>query len=222
MYLTSKDVKNIDSYFIEELGIPEIVLMENAALKVVKNIDEKSRRIVIICGTGNNGGDGLAAGRHILCSDKQIVFFVVGSKEKMSSACNIHYNILTNLNVAINFIENNQDLLKLRNALKTCDLVIDSIFGIGLSREVTDIYKEVIKTINNASKCVLAVDVPSGLDVNSGEIHGCCIKANKTVTFIGEKQGFKSIKAKQYLGEVIVEQISIPEFVTKCIKTNVR
>lgn len=218
MYLSSKDVKEIDKYCIEKLGIPEIVLMENAALKVVKNINDKRKKVVIICGTGNNGGDGLAVGRHLLCSDKQVVFFIVGSKDKMSKACDTHYKILNNLNANIIFVERNEDLIKLENVLQSCDLIIDSIFGIGLSREVKGIYRKVIEIINNASKYVLAIDVPSGLDANTGELFGCSVKANKTVTFIGEKHGFSSSKAKQYLGEVIVEQISVPKFVVEKTK----
>lgn len=218
MYLSSKDVKNIDAYCIEKLGIPEIVLMENAALKVIKNID-KEKKVVIICGTGNNGGDGLAVGRHLLCGDKQVDFFIVGSKDKMSSACKIHYNILTNLKANIKFVENDEDLIKLKDTLKKCDLIIDSIFGIGLSRELMGIYRDIIEIINNATAYVLSVDVPSGLDANKGEIFGCCVKADKTVTFIGEKQGFISIKAKEYLGKVIVEQISVPKFVINMIKS---
>lgn len=213
MYLTSKNVKDIDKYCIENLGIPEIVLMENAALKVVKNIDENRKKIIIICGTGNNGGDGLAAGRHLLCNNKNVQFFIVGSKDKMSNACKTHFNILTNLNIPMNFIENNFNILNFKNALQTCDLIIDSLFGIGLSREVSGIYKEIIQIINNTSKYILAVDVPSGLNANTGKIQGCCIKANKTVTFINKKQGFNCIQAKQYLGEIIVEQISVPKFV---------
>ncbi len=217
MYLSSNNVKDIDRYCIDELKIPEIILMENAALKVVKNIDEKYKNIIIVCGTGNNGGDGLAVGRHLLCDGKQVEFFVVGTKDKMSSSSNTQYNILTNLNASVNFIESDQDLIKLEDSLKTCDLIIDSIFGIGLSREVTGIYKKVIEKINKVSKYILAVDVPSGLNANTGVILGCCIKANKTVTFIGEKKGFNHTDAKTYLGDVIVEQISVPKFVVEKI-----
>lgn len=219
MYLTSKDVKDIDNYSIKELGIPEIVLMENAALKIVKSINENDKNIAIICGIGNNGGDGLAVGRHLLCSDKQVNFFIAGSKNKMSTACKTHYNILIKLNANIKFIENDEDLIKLKDTLKTYDLIIDSIFGIGLSREVKGIYRDVIEIMNNTSAYVLSIDVPSGLDANTGEIFGISVNASKTVTFIGEKKGFNSVNAKKHLGKVIVEQISVPSFVVKKIKS---
>lgn len=213
MNLTSKNVKDIDKYCIEKLGIPEIILMENAALKVVENVDEKVNKIAVICGTGNNGGDGLAAGRHLLCKGKQIKFFIIGSKEKMSSASNIHFNILTNLKADVSFINNSNGLNNLKNYLGTCDMIIDSLFGIGLSREITGIYKQAIDMINNSSKYVLSVDTPSGLNANTGEICGCCVKASRTVTFIEKKQGFDTKEAKPYLGEIKIEQISVPKFV---------
>ena len=210
MYLKSKDVKKIDKYGIENLGIPECLLMENAGIGIVKNIDKKSNSIVVVCGSGNNGGDGLVLGRHLISKEKEVSIYIIGNEDKLNNSVELNYNILKNLKADINFLEDKKDLEKFSDKLKDVDLIVDCIFGIGLSREIEGIYKNIIELINKSGKKVLAVDTPSGFNHSTGEIYDTCIKANKTVTFIGEKFGFQNKKAKEYTGEVVVEQISLP------------
>ena len=132
------------------------------------------------------------------------------NESKLNNSVHLNYMILKNLKGDISFIEEEKDLLIFEKNLKKSNLIIDCIFGIGLYREIEGIYKDTIEIINKSEKEVLAVDTPSGFNHSTGEIYEICIKADKTVTFVGEKFGFQNDKAKEYTGEVVVEQISIP------------
>lgn len=202
---TGNQMKSIDNYCIEKLGIPGIVLMENAALKVVKNIDLDSfNSFTIVCGVGNNGGDGLAIGRHLIVEDKDVSIFIIGNLNKGSKDFNKNYSILRNMNVKINLIESEEDITTLVDSLKTSDMTIDSIFGTGLTRDVEGLYKDVISSINNYSKYTLSVDIPSGVDSDTGKVWGISVKANKTVTFQLMKKGLVNYE------NVVVESIGMP------------
>lgn len=203
--VTGNEMKSIDNYCIEKLGIPGIVLMENAALKVVKNIDlDRFNSFTIVCGVGNNGGDGLAIGRHLIVEDKNVSIFVIGNLSKASKDFNINYSILKNMNIKINLIETEEDINTLLDSLKVSDMTIDSIFGTGLTRNVEGLYKDVISRINKCSKYVLSVDIPSGIDSDTGKVLGISVKANKTVTFQLMKKGLVSYE------NVVVEPIGMP------------
>ena len=203
---TGNQMKSIDNYCIEKLGIPGIVLMENAALKVVKNIDLDSfNSFTIVCGVGNNGGDGLAIGRHLIVEDKDVSIFIIGNLNKGSKDFNKNYSILRNMNVKINLIESEEDITTLVDSLKTSDMTIDSIFGTGLTRDVEGLYKDVISSINNYSKYTLSVDIPSGMDSDTGKILGISVRADKTVTFQLMKKGLVNCE------NVVVESIGMPE-----------
>lgn len=206
-------IKNIDNYCIEELNIPSMILMENAALKVLKNIDfKKFKSFTIVCGTGNNGGDGLALARHIFSNGYKVDIFVVGNG-KMSDDFRNNYTILENMNIQIKTIKVSEDITKLKERLNENDAVIDAIFGIGLKREIEGIYKEVINTINEKSKYTISIDIPSGMKCDTFGIFETCIKANKTISFEVYKRGFLDYKSEEYTGDIVVEKIGIPEYV---------
>jgi hydroxyethylthiazole kinase-like uncharacterized protein yjeF len=224
---TGETIRKIDRYCMDFLRIPGIVLMENAAVRVVENIDlNKFKSFVIVCGTGNNGGDGFAVGRHLMALGCTVKFFLLGSIGNMSDLCRSNYEILNNIlkegspeisTLITDLIEESSDnvekLEELREAVKSCDAVIDSIFGTGLTREVKGIFEKVIYIINGHSRYTVAVDVPSGLNSDDGRIMGCSIAAAKTVTFLMYKKGFLKYDSAKFIGEVIVQNIGIPEFV---------
>lgn len=209
----SELIRNIDNYCINDLGIPSIVLMENAALKVIKNIDfEKFKSFTIVCGTGNNGGDGIAVARHLFSMNMKIDIFIVGN-HSMSKDCATNYDILKNMGISINNIIKSEDIIKLREALSENDMVIDAIFGIGLTRSVEGIYEEVIKSINKSNSYILAIDIPSGMKCDSFGILGTSIEANKTISFEVYKKGFLDYESERYTGSIIIEKIGVPEYV---------
>ncbi|MCY6354565.1 NAD(P)H-hydrate dehydratase [Clostridium sp. ZS2-4] len=211
--VTSQEMRQIDKFCIENLKIPSIVLMENAALKVLKNLDiHRDNCFVVICGSGNNGGDGLALARHLWVLKKKVDIFLIGEEESLSQDSRVNYNVLLNMGVNVNFIKNIGDVDELRNAINRSEVIVDAIFGTGLSREVKDIYGIVISIINISSKYVVSIDIPSGLNANTGEILGAAVKADKTISFQFYKRGFLKYEAHNLTGEIILEEIGIPEF----------
>ncbi len=221
--ITSKEMAAIDNYCIEKLGIPGIVLMENAALRVVQNIDLKNHNsFTIICGVGNNGGDGLAIARHLITEGKNVEIFILGNSSKGSKDFKTNYNILKNIDADIFNISKKNDLNILKNSLATSDIVIDSIFGTGLSRDVEGLFSEAINLINKESKYIIAVDIPSGLSANTGDVLGTAIKGNKTITFQLMKKGLIEDKAKDYIGQIIVEPIGMPEIAIHTVLNNIK
>ncbi|WP_353094481.1 NAD(P)H-hydrate epimerase [Tissierella praeacuta] len=214
--ISCQEMKDMDSYSIKEIGIPSIVLMENAALKVISHIDSNNiNSFTIVCGVGNNGGDGLAIARHLVIKEKNVDLFIIGNLDKGTTDFNINLDILKNLGLKINYINEEIDLNSLKKTLLKNDLTIDAIFGIGLTRKVEGIFREVISLINDYSNNILSVDIPSGLDGDTGEALSVSVKANKTITFHLMKKGL--LKGKEYTEEIIVETIGIPEKATKTI-----
>lgn len=204
-------MKAIDELCIKAIGIPGIVLMENASLKVIKHIDSKYNNFTIVCGVGNNGGDGLAVARHLIVEDKNVDIFVLGNLDKASKDFTINYNILINLGVEIQQITREEDLKRISKSLDKSQMTIDSIFGTGLTRNVEGLFAETIDIMNEKSKYIISVDIPSGLNADNGEILNKCIKANKTITIQLPKIGLSTFNGKLNSGEVIVETIGMPK-----------
>ena len=207
--ITRRNIKN----FIYTIGIPSIVLMENAALKVVSNIDLGLDSYAVVCSRGNNGGDGLAVARHLILKDKKVKIYIAGKLESGTEDFNINLKILENLQADISFIGNEKEVAALGGVLRVSDLTIDALFGIGLNRNVEGLYYDIIKTMNEESKQIIAVDIPSGINSDSGEVMGIGVKAYKTITFHKMKRGL--INCSNYTGKIIVEDIGIPEILSE-------
>lgn len=211
-------MRNIDKFCAYQLKMPSIVLMENAALKVVKNIQQYNS-FTIICGKGNNGGDGFAVARHLYACNKFVDAFLVTTDDNMSEDCRTNYNILKNLGVKINKIKESE-LNLLIDSLNKNEVAIDAIFGTGLSKNVEGIYASVISLINEHSKKIISIDVPSGFNSDNGEMLGCCIAADKTISFQLYKRGFLKYRSELLTGEIIIEDIGIPEKVIEKFHNN--
>ncbi len=208
---SSEILKNIDRHCIEELEIPGLILMENAAIKVLKHLDtDIADKYVIVCGNGNNGGDGYAVARHLKALGKSLEIFMVGDK-KMSPDCSRNYEIIRNIGLKVKSIANTDDLSDLKDALEEADLVVDAIFGTGITRKLEELYVYCISVINENSTNIISIDVPSGINSNTGEMMGNAIKAKKTVTLELYKRGFVNNRVHKYTGEIILESIGIPE-----------
>lgn len=209
---TAEIMRKIDNYCISELKIPGIVLMENAALKIIKNLDlDKYNSFCVVCTKGNNGGDGFAVARHLYVLNKKVEVFLVGNKEGMSPDCKTNYDILKKIGVNINKVNNIEDINDLRDSIEKNQVTVDAIFGTGLSRNVEGIFDSVISIINENSKYIVSIDVPSGFDSNTGKVLGNCVRANKTVSFQLYKRGFLNYDTDSLTGEIVVEDIGIPE-----------
>ncbi|WP_139905353.1 NAD(P)H-hydrate dehydratase [Clostridium thermarum] len=210
---TSKITADVDKACVESLGIPLMVLMENAALNVFKHLEtNKFSSYVVICGTGNNGGDGLAVARHLYVSGKKVeVFVVTGSSGRSSECFKANYNILRNMGLAIIDITDYTALKKLKTSLSEAEVTVDAIFGTGLNKEVQGIYKEVIEVINQYSNFTVSVDIPSGMNGDDGNILGVAVMADKTICFEFYKRGFLNYGSKAFTGEILVESIGVPD-----------
>ena len=214
--MTRDEVRKVDSWAINTLGIPGVVLMENAGRSCAELIKDKLKdvaapKVCIFCGIGNNGGDGYVIARHLLNSGFEVVVVICGDREKIKGDAKINLDILERLGQPI-------EQLNLRDGdvpaqVKTlaagADMIVDSLFGTGLSGQLKNEYKQLIESINACNCPILAVDIPSGLDCDSGQPLGAAIKADYTVTFVAVKKGFTSGSAAQYTGEIFVAPIGV-------------
>lgn len=210
---TAQTMREIDNYSINTIGIPSTVLMENAALKVVKHIKNNYKKVCIVCNIGNNGGDGFAVARHLFNNGQAVEVFLIGQIEGMTNDCRINYIAAKNIGVEIKNINSKEELEALGQSVISSDIVVDGIFGTGLTRDVKGIYLEAINIINNNKKYTLSIDVPSGMNSDTGKVMANCIKADKTISFQLYKKGLLSIGAEEYTGTIIIEDIGIPKIV---------
>lgn len=216
MQITCNEMREMDTYAIENIGIPSMVLMENAAFRVLENIDlRNNNNFTIICGVGNNGGDGLAIARQLLMRNKNVNLFIVGNLSKGTNDFKTNLKILKNMDMAFNHISDKKDLYILKNSLEKNHVTIDAILGLGLNKSIEDLYFDVISFTNLYSLYTISVDIPSGLNCDTGDILGIAIQADKTVTFHLMKKGL--LDRSTYTGEIIVEDIGIPTKVTKFV-----
>lgn len=195
--VTSQKMKQIDKKMIEQIGIPSFVLMERAALGVTGWLFQKHNveKCLIVVGTGNNGADGLAVARQLLERNKKPEIYICGTVDKGTKEFKIQYEILKNLNAT--FISTLEE--------KNYTVIVDGIFGVGLSREVEGIYKEAISFINSNICPIVSIDIPSGIDGTTGKMYGCAVKATETVTFGFWKRGLLFLDGILCAGQVILE-----------------
>ena len=207
--LDRESVRAVDRAAVEEYGIPGIVLMENAArgladqaLRMLAEAPNSHPTALIVCGSGNNGGDGYALGRHLHNAGVNVVLVHLGEPRAGADAA-IHREICQKMGlceVPLEKIATRAD----------ADLIVDAIFGTGLDRAVRGPAAQAIEWINGPSAPVLAVDVPSGLDCDTGEVLGTAVRADCTVTFVAKKPGLIKAAAKEYVGKVVVADIGAP------------
>ena len=194
-YVTVAEMKEIDRHAIEECGIPALKLMENAGMAVAGETKKiiSAGEAIIFAGYGNNGGDGLVAARHLLRDGRKVEVVFVGKPKSLSFESNSNLELLLQLKVQPKFIQKESDLIKIfEKEVPGTFCIIDAIFGIGIKGKLDDFYIELINTINAVGVPIISVDIPSGLDTDSGNPMPVAIKAHTTVTFGYPKIGFKN------------------------------
>jgi NAD(P)H-hydrate epimerase len=214
--MTRDEVRAFDSWAINTLGVPGVVLMENAGRSCAELIKEKLKEIAapkvcIFCGTGNNGGDGYVIARHLLNSSFEVVVVICGNRHKVKGDAKINLDILERLGRPIEQLNLGDANVpaRIKAFAADADMLVDSLFGTGLGGQLSIEYKQLIETINACNCPILAVDIPSGLDCDSGQPLGAAIKASYTVTFVAVKKGFTSEEAAKYTGEIFVASIGV-------------
>lgn len=210
---TSEQMAAVDRRAIENYGIPSIVLMENAAIATVDSIAENypaARSAVVVCGTGNNGGDGFAIARHLQQRQLIVTILLAGVPAKLSGDANVNYETCRRMGMTVTAIESEDEIGDTIETCRTADLVIDAMFGTGLSRSVEGYRADLIESLNTLSVPIVAVDLPSGLNGSSPLVDGPAIQADLTVTFAQPKIAHVFAPASECCGSVVVADISIP------------
>lgn len=220
--LSPHQMQEIDKRAIEENKIPGILLMEHAAYKVFAYLKEKeeAKQILIICGPGNNGGDGLALARQlILWSKCKVKVLMAASPKKLTEDGKIYYDICKQLQADVMQLEedNKEEIL---SQIDGYDVVVDALFGTGITRPIVGIYEEIITRINKGRSRVISIDMPSGIDGLTGKVQGVAIKADITITFMAPKLGLYLYPAISYIGELRIVDIGIPKKLIEETKVN--
>jgi len=217
LLMSRDEVRAFDAWAIKELGVPGIVLMENAGRSCAQFIIEtlskvKKPKVCIFCGTGNNGGDGFVIARHLLNAGFAITVVVCGNIAKIRNDARVNLDILIDLGLKIERLDmEGTEVIDARvtKLANEANMIIDAIFGTGLTGTLRDEYKQLIESINELGCPILSVDIPSGLDCDTGLPLGAAIKANCTVTFVAVKKGFVFENTRPYTGDIFIASIGV-------------
>lgn len=225
VYVLSRDAaRAIDRRCLTDFGIPTIVLMENAAVHVAETaleVLEQSNNtlVLIVCGPGNNGGDGLAVARHLANAGVDVRVVVLGDAEDLKGDAAVQLRACRKMRLPIVYT-GDKGAVAIDGALTDADgkarkprVVVDAVFGTGLTRPVEGVGAELLAAINELGQRgahVVSVDIPSGLDADTGAALGAVVRANTTVTFVGLKPGLLAFDAQGFVGDVVVADIGAP------------
>lgn len=210
--LTFAEVRQVDRDAIQQLGIPGLLLMENAARGACEVIHRMGsfHRIVIVAGPGNNGGDGLAIARLLAANALASEVLLVRADKSLSADAASNLAFLNAAGMPVIDAGPN-DVAQTLCKLTPQDLVIDALLGTGIRGIVAAPFDAAIQAMNRSSAKVLAIDLPSGMNGDTGQPCGVCVQADETVTFVAEKVGFRSEAAKPFIGRVTVCHIGLPQ-----------
>lgn len=203
----------MDAWAAETIGLPTLVLMENAgrgAAGLLRRHISQETRVLVLCGPGNNGGDGGVVARHLVLAGvpTRVVWFV--PTEKLSADAATQHRVLKNLNFDQVDWPEEARAERLDDLLAEADWVVDGLLGTGLTRPVAGLLRDVIEAVGRSKKPVLSLDLPSGLDADTGLPLGVAVRATITATFAAPKVGFDAPGARAYTGEVHVISIGVP------------
>ena len=205
------EMRELDRTAIKRYGIKEELLMENAGeatyFVMLDKIGIRDKKFVVLCGGGNNGGDGFVIARKIHSNGGTVRVFLLADPEKYKKAAKLNYEIIQRLDVEVQQIDTVDSI---RSAVSHCDAVVDAIFGTGLVRDVGGLYRDVIRLINESGKTVVSVDIPSGINGDNGKVMGTAVQAGYTVTFGLPKIGTMLFPGFENCGQLYVTHISFP------------
>ena len=215
--MSRDEVRAVDAWAIDQIGVPGVVLMENAGRSCAELIKDKLAgldhpRVCLFCGAGNNGGDGYVIARHLLNAGFHVKVILCSERTKIRGDAEVNLDILERLGQPVEQLDMTAGGLasRIRLLAGDADMIVDALFGTGLQGELREPYRSLIDSINALGRPVLAVDIPSGLDCDTGQVLGTAIKAAYTVTFVAVKKGFTaSPNAANYIGELYIASIGV-------------
>ena len=211
-----REMEEIDQAAIHTLGIPRLLLMEHAGLAVARAArvllenPQQAQDLVVCCGLGYNGGDGFCAAWHLAQWGYRPSLVLLGALHQLKEEPATYARILQALQIPMRAVTSLDELAPLQTWVSRCRLIIDALLGLGLTGPVRPLYAKVIELINQAHKPVVCVDVPSGLNADTGLPQGCAVKATVTVTFGLPKQGFFLEEGPAYVGDLVIDDIGMP------------
>ncbi|QDU33682.1 Bifunctional NAD(P)H-hydrate repair enzyme Nnr [Poriferisphaera corsica] len=220
-YLTRAQVRSVDQLAISQLGIPSIVLMENAgrnAANIIRklilpehDITPSDAQIAIICGSGNNAGDGYTIARHLHNNQLNLTLYAVKPIKKLTGDALTNAKICQKMDIPIIPIQSKPQIEAARPTFAHAHIVIDAILGTGFTGSVRSPIDTLINTINSLQHpTIIAIDTPSGLEIDAGAPSNATITAHHTITFVAPKIGFKQPSATPFLGHLHVAPIGVP------------
>jgi len=222
IYLFTCDaVRQVDQAAVDEFGLPGLVLMENASralfdevIRLLQSQPSSSSCVLICCGKGNNGGDGLALARHLSNEGINVEILLTYNPDQglgpEESATNLHTCQAMKLPIHILDCSGPNTLQKQLDQLTGHDLIVDALLGTGSTSAPRPPLDHLITWINDQQTTILAVDIPSGMNGDTGQAPGPCINADVTVSFVGLKTGFFDLDAQEHLGEIVIGDIGVP------------
>ncbi len=211
-YLKSSLIRQIDAAAVQELGLPGLLLMENAARGVcdVLQSQKPNGRILIACGPGNNGGDGLAVARLLAADGIECEIYMIHAGKPLTADAASNLDFLNRCRISV--AQADAESLQVAVLQLTAeDWFVDALLGTGIRGTLRSPYFEIVEAVNLSAARVLSIDVPSGLDSDTGEPCGVAVRADVTVTFVATKAGFRFENSFPYLGRVFVRHIGVPQ-----------
>ncbi len=213
--LTAAQMREADRFTIEDVGIPSLVLMENAGRQVVAAMeasyeDRLTGRVGVLCGRGNNGGDGFVVARTLLQRGIDAAVFVIGPLTDVRGDARTNLDILGRLGVTVVEIADEQSWELHFSEISQCTLIVDAIFGTGLKAPVTGMLETVFADVNASDIPIVSIDLPSGLSADTPHLIGDCINAAMTVTLASPKVPLVLPPGEAYAGDVVIADIGIP------------
>ena len=210
--LARDEVRDIDRRAIEDIGVPGTVLMENAGRGTADLIEGLGIKgpVVIVAGRGNNGGDGFVVARHLDCHGYAVRVLLIAESSELHGEAAINWRIVKNSGIACQELGNAPEMAAVESAVSEAAWTVDGLLGTGTRGEIQDPVRSVIQCLTKSAERILSIDLPSGLDCETGKPLGPCINAQHTATFVARKKGFDAPGACQYTGEVHVIDIGVP------------
>ncbi|MCU0685759.1 MAG: NAD(P)H-hydrate dehydratase, partial [Polyangiaceae bacterium] len=213
--LSRAQMRAYDRYAIETCHVPGLILMENAgrgaAEVIARLLSRRSARVVVACGAGNNGGDGFVAARHLLTRGANVHVALLGASERVTGDARINHDAYIDLGGSYVELGDEPDLERFEALLQGADAVVDALFGTGLARALRPPFAEAVALINRAPCHRIALDVPSGVDADSGAELGAAVSAHDTITFGHLKTGLLTPEGARYAGRVHVVGLGVPD-----------
>ena len=223
----SSEIQEMDRITIEQMGIPGVVLMENAARGAARMFLAHFRppsdsNVLVLCGRGNNGGDGYVIARYLHQAGLKVTVIVLAETANVGGDALLNLEIIRRMGLSIVQAARREDWDRESKRMSTCDYIIDGILGTGLNAPVRGMYEEIIEAVNRSRKPVMAIDIPSGLNADTGQAMGKAIRANLTVTFGFPKAGQLVYPGAEWVGRLACVNIGIPKEVADRIPTMYR